>query len=307
MDAWGIDLRWVLVPAATTDVSFMHDWGFATNLADLRLATTFQRLIRAATGSGHDRTALVGWSKGATLAYAYASFETQLPPAGRNVDALVPADGLIHYAPRDDAFRLGLCEAYQLDKADHDAGTSANSFAFFVEVGRAALTDPDRPSELIPEFTNRQVALLVGASVNGVFNAGFHFVTARFDATDVPIGLRYTPDLRWLRLMTQVAGWESLGDFIDGNALYCGDIEVPFDDHLRDIRVPVLYLAAAGGFSTTGLYSTTLLGSRDVTQVVIRLRPRGQEVDDFGHVDLWHASNAATLAWDPLAQWLRRH
>jgi hypothetical protein len=143
--------------------------------------------------------------------------------------------------------------------------------------------------------------------VNGVFNDGFHFVTARFDAAGTPTGLRYTTTSRWLRLMVQASPWESLGDFVDGEALYCGDVSVPFDDHLSDIRVPVLYLAAAGGFGTTGIYSTTLLASKDVKSLVIRLQPPGQESNDLGHVDLWYASNAAQLAWDPLTNWLRHH
>ena len=28
---------------------------------------------------------------------------------------------------------------------------------------------------------------------------------------------------------------------------------------------------------------------------------------DFGHVDLFHAQNAANLVWSPIYQWLSRH
>ena len=305
VDVWGIDLRWVLVPAATTDTSFMHGWGFSTNLSDLRLATTFERIVRAASGA-NDKTALVGWSRGATLAYAYASRETQLPTAARNVDALVPADGLVRYAP-DDPFRRGQCDAYLENKAAYDDGESAVSFADFTTIGRAALDDPDGPSPIISGLTNHQAALQVGAGVNGFFNAGFHFIAARFDPSGVPTTLRYTPDPRWLGMLTRAASWESFGDFVDGGALFCGEVDVPFDDHLADVRLPVLYLAPAGGFGTTGLYSTTLLRSRDVTRVVVRLQPRGNEATDFAHVDMWYASRAPDLVWKPMLHWLRQH
>jgi hypothetical protein len=305
-DVWGIDLRWVLVPADAADVSFMHDWGFGTDLPDIRLATSFQRAMRQAEGSGHAKTALVGWSRGAELAYAYASLEATLPRRDRNVDALVPADGPIRYAPGDD-YRQGICDAYAETKAVLDGGEAANSFAAFQEIGRAALTDPKGPSEFADGYTNLQLALSVGADANGFFNAGFHFAAGRFDPSGLVTSLRYTPNARFLRLLTQAASYESLGEFVDGEALFCGDVDVPFDDHLAAVQVPVLYLAAAGGFGSTGLYSTTLLGSRDVSHLIVRLQPLGHEATDFGHTDLWQASHASRLAWYPLLHWLRRH
>lgn len=79
---------------------------------------------------------------------------------------------------------------------------------------------------------------------------------------------------------------------MDGAGLFCGRIQLPFDDHLAKVRVPVLELGAAGGFGTKADYSTTLVGSKDVTRLVVRLLPGGQEATDFGYVDLWQARNA---------------
>ena len=61
-----------------------------------------------------------------------------------------------------------------LEAWDPDAATSMEILrgmpgagADLIEIGRAALADPDAPSPLLPEMTTRQVALLVGVSVNG--------------------------------------------------------------------------------------------------------------------------------------------
>jgi len=35
VDVWGIDFRWTLVPAATTDFSFMQQWSMTTDVQDL--------------------------------------------------------------------------------------------------------------------------------------------------------------------------------------------------------------------------------------------------------------------------------
>ena len=308
VDVWGIDQRWVLVPATVTDPTFMHDWGFATQLGDMRLAMTFQRVLRLATGEGLGQTALVGWSRGGQLAYAYAGLETQLPGWARNVKALVPAEGMIHYAPRDRVFSDALCESYASGKRRLESGESANAFAGLAQYGSLALTDPDSPAPDYPPYTNRVLALDVGTYPdNNVFNAWYHFVAGRLLADRTPTGLRYTAEARWFRLLTKVAPYESLATFVDGAALFCGRIQSPFDDHLAEVRVPVLELGAAGGFGTKADYSTTLVGSQHVTRLIVRLQRAGHEATDFGHVDLWHARNAPALAWTPLLDWLRNH
>lgn len=305
IDVWGIDQRWVLVPPGTTDTTFMRGWGFTTDLSDLRLATTFQRQLRKRTSREPGPTTLVGWSRGGQIAYAYASYETTLPPGERNVSALVAAETWFKYGPADESFRRGACDAYADSKAAYDGGQYAVSFGYQA-VGRAALTRPSVASEE-PSLTNRELALLYGTDVSGFFNATFHFLAGRVDGEGLPTGLRYTPERRWFRLMTRAAFVESYGEFVDGAAVVCGDVPVPFDDHLSEVRVPVLDLAAAGGFGTTGLYTTTLLGSKDVTSLVVRLLPPDQQDTDFGHVDLWQASDAPRLVWDPLARWVRQH
>jgi hypothetical protein len=71
--------------------------------------------------------------------------------------------------------------------------------------------------------------------------------------------------------------------------------------------VPVLYVGAGGGIGRTGLYSTTLLGSTDVTSDIVSFYPPTESKIDFGHVDLFFARDAEQLVWAPIAQWLAQH
>jgi hypothetical protein len=94
---------------------------------------------------------------------------------------------------------------------------------------------------------------------------------------------------------------------IDGDVLWCGEGPLPIPDHFADVQVPLYYLGAAGGYGDFGLYSTTLVGSSDVTTHVVRLLDPALEAEDFGHGDLLFAADAETLAWEPLADWILDH
>jgi hypothetical protein len=76
---------------------------------------------------------------------------------------------------------------------------------------------------------------------------------------------------------------------------------------LGDITVPVLYVGAGGGFGDSGLYTTTLLGSTDVTSHIVSLVPAAQPAIDFGHADLFQGTNAQSLVWQPILTWLQVH
>ena len=70
-------------------------------------------------------------------------------------------------------------------------------------------------------------------------------------------------------------------------------------------EVPVLYIGAAGGVGSLGLYTTTQVSSKDVTAFVVA---NGTEREnEYGHADLLFAASAETRAWQPLAAWLRAH
>jgi len=101
--------------------------------------------------------------------------------------------------------------------------------------------------------------------------------------------------------------WAPARTGLDQMDTWCDAVDVPFDDHLGDARVPTLNLAAAGGFGQASVYSATLLGSPDVTTRIVSLRPPGEEALDFGHSDLWLADNADKVAWRPILDWLKKH
>lgn len=81
----------------------------------------------------------------------------------------------------------------------------------------------------------------------------------------------------------------------------------PVPDHLADIQVPVFYLGAGGGFGEYGLYTTTLVGSSDVTTLVVRELDPARQDEDYGHGDLLYAGGAPAVAWEPLAGWIESH
>jgi hypothetical protein len=82
---------------------------------------------------------------------------------------------------------------------------------------------------------------------------------------------------------------------------------VPFDDHLSEITVPILFAGAAGGFGKTGYYSTTLTSSTDITKFITQLQPDDQRAIDFGHADNVLARDAETLVWQPILDWIVAH
>jgi hypothetical protein len=61
------------------------------------------------------------------------------------------------------------------------------------------------------------------------------------------------------------------------------------------------------GFGDFGVYTTTLLGSTDVTTHIVSLVPAEARIADFGHADLFLANNAKTLVWQPVLSWLQAH
>jgi hypothetical protein len=68
-----------------------------------------------------------------------------------------------------------------------------------------------------------------------------------------------------------------------------------------------MYIGAAGAFGAHGLFTTTHVSSRDVTTLVVQRFDATRTAEDFGHGDLLYATDAPSLAWQPLADWVLRH
>lgn len=316
VDVWGIDLRWRQVPAETTDFAFMKDWNIGTHVRDIAAAIGVARSVRSATGSGDGRVALLGWSRGGAIAYAYANEETRLPEASRQVGALIPFDIAYKLSPEHEAQRVAACTRYAAEKAALDAGVYVSPLGGGVKTfGLLAATAPDEPSP-VPGFaglTNRQVALMVGSATHLLFAPNppvpfYHLNAGAFDsATNLPTGLQFTREAYLYDFYQTAAPFQSSTEQAENDAVLCGETATAYDDRLNEVNVPVLYVGAGGGFGEYGVDTLARLGSTDVTTHVVNLYGPGARPVEFGHADLLTADNAKELVWSPLYNWLINH
>jgi pimeloyl-ACP methyl ester carboxylesterase len=315
VDVWGVDLRWTHVPADTTDFTFMKDWDTGTHVRDLGVALGVARAVRVFTGSGAGRLALMGWSRGGIVAYAYAGEETRLPEHLRHVGALIPVDIALKLGAQHEEQRAAACVRYAANKQLLDAGQYHSPQGVAVQtIGLLASTDAGGPSPL-PGFgglTNAQAALLVGSATHVLFGAyppvpAYHFNAGEFDASGLPAGLQFTREAYLYDFFKAANPFQSFTEQVESEAVLCGDdqlADLPYDDRLGEINVPVLYVGAAGGFGEFGLDTLPLLGSADVSSHVVRLRPAEARAVDFGHADIFMADDAKELVWQPVYEWL---
>jgi hypothetical protein len=314
VDVWGIDLRWTQVPADTADFQFMKDWNLGTHVSDVASAIAVARGVRAATGAGDGRVALLGWSRGGTIAYAYANAEAALPAESRQVDALIPVDIALKLDPAHEEQRAAACTRYAGGVQQLQSGVYHSPLGLGVRTfGLLAATDPSGASPLpgMTGLTNRQAALLVGSATHLLFAPYppvpfYHLEAGTFDASGLPSGLQFTQEAYLYDVYQSAAPFQSATEQVESDGVLCGD-SLPYDDNLAQVNVPVYYVGAGGGFGEFGLDTLGRLGSADVTSNVVRLYgPEGRPVE-FGHSDLFLADNAKELVWKPLYDWLASH
>lgn len=312
VDVWGIDLRWVQVPAETTDLAFMKDWNFETHVRDIGTALSVARTVRGATGSDMGKLALLGWSRGGMLAYAYANAETRLPENLRQVKALVPVDIAYKLAPGHEEQRAAACRRYNTDKQQRDLGLYHSAQGVAVGgIGMLAAADPSGIST-IPGFaglTNAQAALLLASRTHLLFASDppvpdYHFNGGVFNLLGLPTGLQYTSEAYLYDFFGAARPYQSFTEIMESEALLCNEADSPYDDYLSEITIPVLYVGAAGGFGEYGLETLKRLGSTDSSSLIIRLHAPGARDVEFGHADLFMADNARDLVWQPVRKWL---
>ena len=307
IDAWGADRRWAGAPA-DGDRSDFDAMGLDQELDDLGVALAFARGVRLATSGSTARLTLVGFSRGGELAYFYASREATRPSSLRHVGGLVPLDVYVSLSPEDEDLRQFFCFSAA---AEYDAlaqGFTDVPNDFQQAVGQLALDAPDDPSPF-PPYTNREWALVLAGQTFFFFPASpfYHLAGITVDADDIPVATRFSPEAVLDHWFASAPPFQSMRESADTDALTCGDPPLPLDVPLSRIRVPVLLVAAAGGYGEHAVYSTTQVSSTDVTALVIRRLPVEQEAYDFGHGDLLYATDAPALAWQPLLDWLTDH
>jgi len=307
IDVWGTDRRWAGAPA-DADLSDFDAMGLDQELDDLGVALAFARGIRLVTAGSTAKLTLIGFSRGGELAYFYASREAAQPASTRHVGGLVPLDVYVSLAPEDEDLRLFFCDlaAYEYDQLAQGFTDVPNDFQQLV--GQLALDAPDDPSPFAPR-TNRVFALVLAGRTFLFFPASpfYHLAGITLDAAGVPAATRFSPEPVIDHWFASAPPHQSMRESADTDALTCGDAPLPLDLPLSRIRVPLFLLAAAGGYGEHAVYSTTQVGSTDVTTLVIRRLPVEDERFDFGHGDLLYATDAPALAWQPLLDWLTHH
>ncbi|WP_394828183.1 hypothetical protein [Pendulispora albinea] len=315
IDVWGVDRRWARVPATSTDTSDFGDMGVAQEIDDIGRALGIARVVRAATGGGAGQLILSGFSHGGQLAYAYASTEAKRPARERHVKGLVPLDVYAAIAPEDEALRKAACNSRDFERQALADGIVDADNGFVLDLGGRALAAPNAPSPYFEalQLTNREALLhMVGQTYRlfeplpPLYAPRYHLASGVIERGKV-IGLRESSEDVVARWFAGGAFHQSMREGAELDALWCNEGPLPVDVPLERIRVPLFYIGTAGGFGDHGLYSTTRVGSTDVTTLVLRRFPVEREAEDFGHGDILYGREAPQRAWRPLAAWIRAH
>jgi len=293
IDAWGLDRRWTL-PGPTDDVSDFADMSVAQELDDLGRALA---LARAASGK---RLALVGFSHGGQLAYLYAAAD------GRNVDALVPIDIYEDIAPADADLRATACDNAAFERDFLAQGFIDADNSFIIALGELARTAPD---EVRPDGLTNLAAMLrtVGQTYLFAPFAPFYHLNAPVLDGDAVAGLAESPEAAVEAWLASAPPHQSMREAADLDGMWCGEAPLPVAAPLANIRVPVLFLGAAGGIGVNGLYSLQQTRSRDASSLIVGRLPPERRAEDTGHADLLLGTDAPARAWQPLAAWLLHH
>ena len=199
-----------------------------------------------------------------------------------------------------------MCGVAAFDRELFDSGLIDSDNTFFQALGQLALDAPDEPSPFFPA-TNRETMLLFIGQTYALFGPTplYHLAAGRV-VDGAVVELTESPEATIDGWLIAAPPHQSMREIVEGEELWCGD-DLPVNLDLSRIRVPLFYLGAEGGFGRYGLYSTTLVGSDDVTTQVVKRQPDDRIEEDFGHADLLFARDAASLAWEPLADWLLAH
>jgi hypothetical protein len=306
IDVWGIDQAWTRIPEGLGDYSFLLDFGMDRCIDDLGSGIEIARVIRRMTGNGYRQMALLGYSSGSSLGFAFLNAESQLPRGHQKTCAYIPVD----YGLKTDseAWMQGArADMVLLDSfIQSGANRYPNPFAFF---GPPALDDPDGPSELIEGMTNRQAAIALAAypAYPAIPEVGYHFLAGVFDENYMPVDLQYTLFDNWVDFMIAAPPNEAVAFMRDYTMAALPEYEVPWDDHLSDVTTPILYVGAAGGGGPYGLHTLDLISSTDVTVLNFSFHPPEEILLDFAHIDLFLAEGAPSFVWTPVRDWILSH
>lgn len=308
IDAWSADYRGSDLPSDITDFSFMADWGLATATSDMQLAIRFARLIRLFSGNGYDRLIVGGYSAGVPVAFAVASADAARHYGRRDIGGLVAVDFDFELDPANTAAVETACD----DLAFYDSliadGIFNDDQGFLIYVGNLAKNFPDDPSPIAamigfdPATTNLQLLnIFVVLPSPG---DPFHVFGGTFDETGFPVPV-FTPQAL---IVAQASSFvPSLPvQFSREIAMVRCSVEPvsELDGGLVNITVPVFHIGAVGGSANAIDYTLSILGSDDITSTLVQVLDPGQEGFDYGHGDMFGATDADVRVWQPIADWV---
>jgi hypothetical protein len=259
-----------------------------------------------------------GHSSGATLAYAYANAETQKARYRQNLKGIIPIDMVYKFSPENEKLINAACARYSAFKSLYHQKTYHSAEGENLKlIAQLASMAPGGDSPLIPGFTNEQAALFVLSATHATFAPLglepyvplYHYAAGEFNSYGIPTGLQFSDVEYIFDIAFAVPSYESLGGMMDVEAIMSDAVELPYDDYLDKIMIPVFYIGAAGGFGEYGIHTTTLLGSPDKKTLIVELYPPEYIGVDYGHADLLWADNdnAKSLVWEPISEWINSH
>jgi hypothetical protein len=315
VDVWGIDMRTSLVPKNISDFSFMKNLDLSVDLKDIDFCLAFARTVRGINGCGNSRMILTGVSFGAFECYAMANAEAGRPRTLRNISAILPVEIVYKFDPKyqnlkDAAYARYRDLAVRMRNGEYE---NLDGLAT-VQASELSKYSPDDPSPIITGFTNKQAFLFLMTSTFATsqpplepYVPFYHYLEGRFDENGMPTGLKYT-DINLIYDLSKIMPiYDSQSKLMDLEAVLSDKVDVPYDDHLGDVDVPVFYIGSAGGFGKYGLYILDLLSSNDKKSLIISYYPDEYAALDYGHADLMWTPGAKDLAWRPMLDWIKIH
>ncbi len=308
IDVWGIDLRNVQIPADVTDFSFGRDWGYDVQIKDVLVATRMARWVRVLTGQSTGGIILGGHSSGGALTFAVVNAEAVLDYSNRDVAGIIPIDMpyvLPSWATDQSDFS---CLVESSDREAIDSGLFFFDNFAAIDMAKLAQTDPNGLSPYQPPLTNLQYAMESAGALWFSQLYPIHGWAIVRDTSGIAIGGRYSPTSEILDNFATSPSYTIPNAMeADGFGVSCPATQSPYDDNLGAVQVPVLYIGAAGGFAGLGEYTMQMLGSKDITNLMIQLRPDDDAANDFGHMDAFTANKAPQLVWQRMHAWILAH
>jgi pimeloyl-ACP methyl ester carboxylesterase len=278
VEVYTLDYRTHALPAGgTIDPAVMRGWDLDAFVGDIQAAAA-----KARAESGRRRLFVAGFSRGVSLAYAYAASE---PDA---VGGLVLLDGAFKsHAPKDT-----YQHAAELKKLEASGAWASDVSGRMGWEGRqklmqAAAADPAGPAG-DPRFASigEQLSEILFSAwrPGGLANAKGGMSKPQVLARLLLGYDRYYPAV-------QTLDGQSIADRAD-------DPRTPIDDLWGEMKTPILNFTGTGmggDFLLNSIYSADKSGSQDVTLHVL---------ERYGHLDVIVGERARAEVFEPALAWI---